>query len=363
MPPSNSVTQSVEAIALLSIALSGVTFSASSLDSQGGLPVTVSIAKKAEQPEYLKVSGQIVPWEEASVSALVSGLQIVKVGVRIGDKVTKGEQLALLDDSTILPQLTHAEAAVAEASAAALEATSYRNRANALGGAGALSAHAILQATTKAAIAEAELTQAKTALTLAQWRLGHTHIISPDSGVISSRTAELGEVKQSGEELFRIIRQDRLEWRPELTGAQIATLHIGLAVRLQIPDGPVVSGRIRQFSPSLSRTTRLGFAFVDLDRSAVALAGMYVSGDIEIARREVVLVPTDSVVVRDGHSYGVTLSGDFAKLVPVTVGQRLPTATEILSGIEPGIVMIVRGAGFLGNGTRVRVVSAVNSED
>jgi hypothetical protein len=52
------------------------------------------------------------------------------------------------------------------------------------------------------------------------------------------------------------------------------------------------------------------------------------------------------------------LDGDHAKLVPVTTGQRLPETTEILSGVKAGATMIVRGAGFLTDGTRVRVAGS-----
>jgi hypothetical protein len=117
----------------------------------------------------------------------------------------------------------------------------------------------------------------------------------------------------------------------------------------------VNAGRVRQLSPSLDPVTRLGLAYVDLEPSTAVRAGMYVKGDIEIARREVVLAPADSIVTRDGRSYAVTLDGDHAKLVQVTTGQRMPETTEILSGLKAGATMIVQGAGFLSDGTRVRV--------
>jgi HlyD family secretion protein len=338
---------------VFSAALSGM---ASASDSKAGLSVTTAVAEKVEQPAILEASGQIVPWEEASVSVRVSGLPVIEVYVRVGDHVQKGQLLAVLDDSTVRPEVAQVEAALVQAQAAAQEATADSNRALALKeSAGVLSAQAVLQATTKAAIAEAVFIQAKAALTAARQRLDHTRVTAPDSGVISSRTVALGMVAQSGAEFFRLIRQDRLEWRAELTGPQLAALKSGLVAHLRMPDGQVIVGRVRQVSPSLDPATRLGLAYVDLTPSAAARAGMYVKGDIEIARREVVLVPPDSVIVRDGRSYAVTLDGDHAKLVRVTTGRRLPESTEILSGLNAGATLIVKGAGFLTDGTRVRV--------
>lgn len=340
-------------------ALSGIASPAASADLQMGLPVTTAVAEKAVRPAILEATGQIVAWEEASVSARVTGLPVVEVYVRVGDHVKKGQLLALLDDSTVRPEVAEAEAAVVRLQAAAQEATANSNRALALrDSGGVLSAQAVQQATTRAAMVDAELAQAKAALTSARQRLDHIRVTAPDSGVISSRTVALGMVTPSGTEFFRLIRQDRLEWRAELTGPQLAGLKPGLVVHLRLPDGRVAAGRVRQLSPSLDSNTRLGLAYVDLEPSTAVRAGMYVKGDIEVARREVVLVPPDSVVTRDGRSYAVTLDGDHAKLVPVTTGQRLPEATEVLSGVKAGATMIVRGAGFLNDGTRVRVASS-----
>ncbi len=341
------------------MALSVMALPAFGADSNLGLPVTTARAEKAMRPAILEASGQIVPWEEASVSVRVTGLPVVDAYVRVGDHVKKGQLLALLDDSTVRLEIAQAAAAVAQAQAAAQEATADSNRALALKeSAGVLSAQAVLQATTKAAIAEAALAQAKAALAEAHLRLDHTRVTAPDSGVISSRTVMLGMVAQSGTEIFRLIRQDRLEWRPELTGPQLAGLRPGLVAHLRMPDGQAIEGHTRQFAPSLNPATRLGLAYVDLEPSTAARAGMYVKGDIEIARREVVLVPADSVVIRDGNSYAVTLEGDHAKLVRVTAGRRLPEVTEILSGVDAGTTLIVKGAGFLTDGTRVRVAAS-----
>jgi HlyD family secretion protein len=347
---------------LFSVVLSGVALPVLSADSQTGLPVTSALAEKAVRPVILEASGQIVAWEEASVSVRVTGLPVVEVYVRVGDHVQKGQLLARLDDSTVRPEVAQAEAAVVRARAAAQEATANSNRALELkDSGGSLSVQAVLQATTKAAMADAELDQAKAELIAVRQRLDYTHVTAPDRGVISSRTVALGMVTPSGTEFFRLIRQDRLEWRAELTGQQLAGLKSGLVVHLRWPDGRMTAGRVRQLSPSLDPTTRLGLAYVDLEPSTAVRAGMYVKGDIEIAQREVVLVPAESIVTRDGRSYAVTLDGDHAKLVLVTTGQRLPAVTEILSGVKAGSTMIVRGAGFLTDGTQVRVTGSANS--
>ncbi len=50
----------------------------------------------------------------------------------------------------------------------------------------------------------------------------NTAVIALDDGVISARTATLGSVPAPGQELFRLVRQQRLEWQAEVTDAELA---------------------------------------------------------------------------------------------------------------------------------------------
>jgi len=119
-----------------------------------------------------------------------------------------------------------------------------------------------------------------------------------------------------------------------------------------------VKGRVRLVAPSLDPTTRLGLAYVDLADTAAARASMYVKGEIRLAARQVVTVPSASVVVRDGRSFVATLDGDRARLVPVRPGRRDGERTEIVEGIAAGTPVVVRGAGFLNDRDIVRVAAA-----
>jgi len=147
---------------VFAVALSGMASPVLSVDSQTGIPVTTAVAEKAVRPAILEASGQVVAWEEASVSVSVTGLPVIEVYARVGDHVKKGQLLALLDDSTVRPEVAQAEAAVVRAQAVAQEETANSNRALALkDSGGVLSAQAVLQATTKAAVADAELNPGK----------------------------------------------------------------------------------------------------------------------------------------------------------------------------------------------------------
>jgi HlyD family secretion protein len=324
-------------------------------DTSHALPVTTAAALQAQRPAILAASGAIAAWEEVSISARTTGLPLVEVTVRVGDHVKKGQLLARFDEAPVLTEIAQARAAVLQAEASAKESAANSDRALALEGKGAMSKTEIQQLTTRASVAEGQLAQAKAARAAVELRLAYTRVIAPDSGVVSTRTAMLGEVPQLGSELFRMIAQDRLEWRAELTSPQLSQVKPGLPVNIELPDGHTLGGRVREISPTVDGATRLGLVYADLDRSDATRVNMYVKGKIELDPRRVVLVPAESIVTRDGRSYAATLDGSRAKLLPVTLGLRGPETIEVLTGLSPGATVLVRGAGFVSDGTQVQV--------
>ena len=115
-----------------------------------------------------------------------------------------------------------------------------------------MSAQQINQYVTAAKTAAARLQAAKAARDNGQLRVGYTRVVSPDDGVISARAATVGAVVGSGQELFRLIRGNRLEWRAEVTAGELAKVAPGQAVTVTMPSGApppaTVSSRVRPWA-------------------------------------------------------------------------------------------------------------------
>jgi RND family efflux transporter MFP subunit len=325
--------------------------------SRPALTVTAARAARTSIPAVIEVAGAIAAWQEASVGARVSGLPVVAVNVNVGDLIKKGQVLARLDDATVRAELAQAEANLAQARANEQQAAANRDRALALKASGALSQQEILATTTLASTTHAQVAQAEAALAAARLKLQYTNLIAPDDGVISARSAALGVISSAGAEMFRFIRQDRLEWRAELNASQLDDVKPGLQVRLRLPSGEKAHGRIRQIAPSMNADTRLVIAYADLDAASGARAGMYVNGEIQKQVKEGVVVPSESVVIRDGRSYVLRLNGERARLIAVRTGRREGAFIEIVDGIAAGDPVIVRGAGFINDSDTVRVAA------
>ena len=309
------------------------------------LTVTRALPRRVLWPATIEASGAIAPWQEASIGSQIGGYQLIDVRVNVGDHVKKGQVLARLN-----PALLRADEAQLQAGYEQAQAN--QKRYLALQRQGAISELTVLQAVT-----EAKTTQALLAGKRLQLR--YTDVVAPDDGVISARSATLGAVVSTGQELFRLIRQDRLEWRGELTASQIVQIAAGQAITLALPDGSSAEARVRQTAPSLDSQSRMGIVYADIEGGSHARAGMFASGQVVLRQAPALVVPAQSVVIRDGRSYLLKLADDSATpkvaLLPVTVGRRQGDEVEILQGIGAGDAVVVQGAGFLNDGDIVRL--------
>jgi RND family efflux transporter MFP subunit len=309
--------------------------------------LTVTVARPADAvwPITLEASGAIAAWQEASIGAQVGGYRLVEVLVNVGDEVVRGQVLARFD-----PALLQADGARLKASNE--QAKANKDRMLRLQKSGTVSDRDVLDI----------VTQAKTTSALLEsnrLQLRYTEVLASDDGAISSRTATLGAVVPVGQELFRLIRQNRLEWRGELTAAQLAHVEAGQKIELTLPGGGSVSATVRRTAPSLDQQTRLGIVYADIAPGSRARAGMYVDGRIITGRSEALVVPAESVTIRDGRNYVLKLMDAGAtprvSLRPVTVGRRRDNQIQIVDGIARDDRLVVSGAGFLNEGDLVRV--------
>ncbi|MDE2600684.1 MAG: efflux RND transporter periplasmic adaptor subunit [Rhodocyclaceae bacterium] len=333
---------------------------------QPSLSVSVEMPLPMRMSQRISANGNIEAWQEAVIGANVSGLILSDVKVNVGDVVKKGQVLATFSSQTVAADLEQSRARAAEAEASALEAEANAERAQKVADSGALSAQQLNQYVTAAQTARARA-KAQIAAERAQAvRLSDTRVVAPDDGVISSRTATVGAVP-SGNELFRLIRQGRLEWRAEVPAPQLALLKLGMPVRVDAGSGIMVAGKLRMVSPSVDPKTRNGIVYVDLPQPSAGQiqvrAGMFAAGEIEVGISDGLTLPQSAVMVRDGYSYVFRVGADNkVQQTKVSLGRRTDERVEILIGLNPSDRVVVSGGGFLTDGDLVRVVTPASPD-
>jgi RND family efflux transporter MFP subunit len=334
---------------------------------KAALTVTTVRPQPADLAIKLSANGNVAAWQETIIGAEVNGLRLTDVRVNVGDVVKRGQVLASFAPETINAELAQQRASVAEAEASLAEANANAARAKTLEASGAFSAQQINQYLTAAKTAEARLAAARAVATTSQIRLKNTRVLATDDGVISARAATVGSIVQAGQEMFRLIRNNRLEWRAELTATELDKISIGQQVNVTTPAGTSVPGRVRMVAPTVDAQTRQALVYVDLindkkNPNFPAKAGMYAKGEFVLGSSNALTVPSQAVVVRDGFNYVFEVKAD--KRVAqrkVSVGRRTVDRTEVLDGLTADVPIVASGAGFLNEGDLVAIGTAATA--
>ena len=333
--------------------------------AKAALTVSLVQARSTQLPIKLAANGGVAAWQEASVGAESNGLRIAELKAGVGDVVQRGQVLATFATESIQADVALARAALAEAQANAADALSNADRARAVQGSGAVSAQQVNQYLTLEQTAKARVDSAKAQLDAQLLRLKQTQVLAPDSGTISARSATVGAVVGAGTELFKLIRQGRLEWRAEVTSSELGRITAGTNVVVTAPGGAKRKGKVRILAPTVDAATRNGLVYVDLagvvDGDSTAAGafkpGMYARGEFELGNSGALTVPQTAVVVRDGFSY-VYRVGDDKRVsqLKVQTGRVVGEQIEIQCGVKPEDKLVASGGSFLSDGDLVKVV-------
>jgi len=327
------------------------------------LAVTVATPELREIPLSSTAYGSLAAWQEAVIGAEIGGLRLAEVRAQVGEVVRKGQVLAVFADESVLADVAQSRAAVAEAEANLAEARNKAGHARQVADSGAMSELQIVQYETGAKTALARLQSAKAQLDAQLLRQRHVKVLASDDGVVSARNATLGAVASQGQELFRLIRQSRLEWRAEVATAELAQIKPGLDVNVAVPGFAGVGGKVRMVAPTVDAQSRNALVYVDLPEATQRglRPGMFARGEFRRGASPGLTVPQDALSLRDGFSYVFRLGGqvgDQARVAQVKVqpGRRVGDWVEIVSGLSPGDRLVANGAAFLAEGDSVKVV-------
>ncbi|NOT15064.1 MAG: efflux RND transporter periplasmic adaptor subunit [Methylotenera sp.] len=326
-------------------------------ESAAKAALTVSTVKPQRTPlnKTINANGNIAAWQESSVSTESNGLLLREVLVSVGDHVKHGQVLARFSASTIEADIAQMQANVAEANATLTEATSNANRARSIQDSGALSKQQIEQYITAEASAKARLQAAQASLNVQNIKLKQAVVAAPDDGIISQNPATVGTVYGAGQELFRLIRKGRIEWRADLTSADISHIKTGMKAHITLPDGSKTKGTVRTIAPSVDAKTRNALVYVDIPAGSAKI-GMFARGEFVIGESDALTLPNTAIVMRDGFSYLMQVENNKIKQTKVQLGQRKENRVEIVNLSNTDAHYVESGGAFLTDGDSVRVV-------
>ena len=325
------------------------------------LTVTVATAALQNLPRTVTASGTISAWEEVPVGAETGGLTATAVYVDEGQYVRQGAPLVQLNDALLRAQLNQQRAAVQTAEANADRDQAALDRAQELKARGFLSQASLDTALANKRSSDANLLAARASLSETQTRLSQATIRAPVSGLVISRNVTRGQIVSPGTELFRIVRDGRLELDAQVPETDLGLVRAGQSAVVSSDQVGETTGTVRIVTPEVNADTRLGVARISLAGGGGFRPGMFGRARIDVGASPAVSVPTASVLYRENRPGVFVVDGDGrARFRPVVILTRASEWTAV-DGVPAGARVIVQGAGFLGEGDRVRVAPAAQA--
>jgi RND family efflux transporter MFP subunit len=321
------------------------------------MTITTTPVRSEEIVRSVPATGSFYPWQEVIIGAEVGGYRVAAVLVDVGTRVRQGQPLVRLSGDMLQADLDSRQAALRSAEASQINASAALRRGEKVSSSGALSAADLDRLKADEIVTQARVETARADLRTSELRTRYGTVTAPDSGVVTSRTVSVGQIAQAGQEMLRMLRQNRVEWRAEVPESQLSRIKVGQGVSITAVDGTVLKGTVRAVAPTVQTNNRTGLVYVDVVGSD-ARPGMFARGAIEAGKGPALLLPVTSVVMQDGYSYVFVL-----KDKNVVERRRVQQAgvrgdyLEVTDGVVAGDVVAVKGAGFLKDGDTVSIGS------
>lgn len=324
--------------------------------------LTVSLIAPVEKEvkDRIKMSGNVVAWQESSISGELSGLKVEEIYVDVGSSVKKGQILAKLNNQTILADLEQIKANLEEAQANLVLAKQNAERARLLEGTNALSEIQKSQYITNEKIAKARVSSIQATMNSLNIKLSQTNVVAPANGTISERKATVGSIIGTGE-MFKLIVEDKLQWQPNLAYEKALDLKRGTNVLLNIKNKEKIKAEISEISPKINMQNRQATILVNLDKEkhkGKVFPGMFVDGEVELGTKKALLVPKESVVLKDGINYVYKVNQNQVVSLKVDVGEVIGDLVVIENGLSKEDKIISFGVKFIKDGDIVRVLGS-----
>lgn len=350
---------------------------------------TATAESPTESAALLTATGYVVAQRQAAVTSKITG-RLAELKVREGTRVSAGELIARLENRDFLARLEEARRAIEVARATHQESLArefearreferqdhlLRERVS------SQADYDAAEARYKVARAQVESTaatipRAEAAVTVAEVDLESTRIYAPFDGVVTTKSAEVGEIvapvsaggPARGNSVVLIADMDSLEAEVDINESNIGRVRIGQPAEIVLdayPDSRY-RGTLRQIVPTADRqkaTVEGKVAFLEKGGEVLPEMSVRVTflADAELAAstgRPRVFVPRNAIVTREGRLSVLVVRGGTAEVVPVQTGPEIEGRVEILSGLRGGEKIVLDAPDRVGNGSRVRTRAA-----
>jgi membrane fusion protein, multidrug efflux system len=334
-----------------------------------GPPATLVTATRAQLTD-LEITedtlGTLEALMDPTLRAEVAG-RVLSVQARAGDRVRRGQPLAVLDQTDLSIQNRADSADVRRLEALLAQQERLAQRQLDLVAKGFISQNAADDAVAQRDALKEQLAAARARGESTRTNLGRTRIAAPLDGVVETQIVAVGDYVKVGDPLFKMVSNQRLRAHLPFPETVASRMRPGLPVRIASPQAPgsVVKGAVDELRPTVTETSRALDVIARFDNpGGLLLSGGTVNASVVVdTRKNVVVVPEQSVVLRPAGKVVYLLKDGKAAQRVVETGFKKAGGVEIVRGLQAGETVILDGAGFLTDGAPVSLKDAAPGQE
>lgn len=322
--------------------------------------VTAHPVRRTIVPQ-LHFSGSLDPEWQAQVAAKVDG-RLEKVYVHEGDRVEKGQVLAILEQMDTDANLLSAKGSFLDAQTSLRKAETDLARYEKLYATGAVSQQVVDDYRFARDNAAAKLEAARGSLQGMESKAAGTVVTAPADGIVAKRFYQEGYYAKAGTPLFAIADISMLKTTIHIPEGQVTGVKVGNEADIALPayPGKKLVGKITRIAPVADLPAHTFAAEVSVDNSEGLLAGVYANVSlIGEPREQMLTIPMHAIVMRDDQQtvFVADAQGVVQRRV-LALGYSDDKVAEVLSGLDEKDTIVVEGHNKLREGSRINLEKA-----
>jgi RND family efflux transporter MFP subunit len=313
----------------------------------------------------LELPGSVTGLHETPIFARANGF-VRALRVDIGSVVRTGDTLLVLDMPEVREQAMQAAAVVEQTEASAALARTSLKRWQQLAQQGVVTPQELDERQAQANVTEANLRAAKANVANLREVLRFGAVLAPFSGVVTSRTVDLGALVVAGaaaaaRPLLTLVQTDTVRVMLNVPQSAAVRVRTGMRARVLVRDAgdSAASGTVVRTAGAIDPVTRTLLTELHIpNRARALLPGMYAQVQFTVPSTGASLrIPAIALIVRGEGTLVARVENDTVQLVPVTLGRDFGTSLEVLDGVKAGDALVVNPPESLSDGLRVRAVA------
>ncbi|RIL06097.1 MAG: hypothetical protein DCC71_08075 [Proteobacteria bacterium] len=324
-------------------------------------PVMVAPAESLRIEDRIEATGELRAQNAAAVASQVAG-QVTRLARDEGDAVAADEIVIEIDPERRQLEVESARAMIAQADAQAAEAARELSRMEKLHAQGVAADAKLDQVRTQLRLAKSSRDAAQAQLGMAERSLRDSNVRAPFAGLVARRFVSEGEFVQPGQKLFDLVALDPIEVEFHLPERDSSRVAQGASVAVRVAPFPdeVFEAKVSVVSPTIDPQTRTLRVKALLPNGDGRLRpGLFARADLGVAVREnVPMIPQEAVLQRADGAVAFRLEGDRVERRSLKLGAYHEGRVEVVEGLAPGDLVVVRGQDKLVDGSPVSVRDA-----